>query len=63
MDVELVDVSNSDCHRLKMRLEANRRYSNNGTWTLGPPAKDAVLHIKSIDVYFNRTSITGCGSA
>ncbi|KAG9744614.1 glycoside hydrolase family 16 protein, partial [Aureobasidium melanogenum] len=38
-------------------------WTNNGSWTLGPPAKDAVLHIKSIDVYFNRTSITGCGSA
>lgn len=46
-----------------MRIEAYHQDSNNGSWTLGPPAKDAVLHIKSIDVYFNRTSITGCGSA
>ncbi|THZ45929.1 concanavalin A-like lectin/glucanase [Aureobasidium pullulans] len=38
-------------------------WTNAGYWTYGPPAKDAVLHIKSIDVYFNRTSITTCGSA
>lgn len=38
-------------------------WTNAGPWTLGPPATDAVLHIKSIDVYFNRTSITSCGSA
>ncbi|KAI5265953.1 concanavalin A-like lectin/glucanase [Aureobasidium subglaciale] len=38
-------------------------WTNNGSWTLGPPSKDAVMHVKSIDVYFNRTSIAGCGSA
>jgi hypothetical protein len=52
-------------HQFEMfdfEVDADYTYRNNGSFTLGPPTKDAVLHIKSIDVYFNRTSITGCGS-
>jgi hypothetical protein len=59
--VELVDVSNTNSN-IWFEVDADLTRSNNGSFTLGPPTKDAVLHIKSIDVYFNRTSITGCGS-
>jgi hypothetical protein len=56
-----VDVSNTNSN-IWFEVDADLTRSNNGSFTLGPPTKDAVLHIKSIDVYFNRTSITGCGS-
>lgn len=51
------------CHDVVSVIGADSGCRNAGYWTYGPPAKDAVLHIKSIDVYFNRTSITTCGSA
>jgi len=32
-------------------------WSNGNAWAQGPPAKDNVLKIRSIDGYFNRTSV------
>ncbi|KEQ74942.1 concanavalin A-like lectin/glucanase [Aureobasidium namibiae CBS 147.97] len=32
-------------------------WSNGNAWAQGPPAKDSVLKIRSIDGYFNRTSV------
>ncbi|KAI4719518.1 concanavalin A-like lectin/glucanase [Aureobasidium sp. EXF-10727] len=32
-------------------------WSNGNAWAQGPPAKDSVLRIRSVDGYFNRTSV------
>ncbi|KAH0345976.1 concanavalin A-like lectin/glucanase, partial [Aureobasidium melanogenum] len=32
-------------------------WSNGNAWTQGPPLEDSVLKIRSIDAYFNRTSV------
>ncbi|KAH0369426.1 concanavalin A-like lectin/glucanase, partial [Aureobasidium melanogenum] len=32
-------------------------WSNGNAWTQGPPLQDSVLKIRSIDAYFNRTSV------
>lgn len=45
--------------------------SNGNSWTHGPPAKDAVLKIRSIDAYYNRVAVAAvagvnpdfCGAA
>ncbi|KAI5200398.1 concanavalin A-like lectin/glucanase [Aureobasidium subglaciale] len=34
-------------------------WANGGSWSGGPPGKDSVLEIKSVEMYFNRTSIEG----
>ncbi|KAI5199397.1 concanavalin A-like lectin/glucanase [Aureobasidium subglaciale] len=34
-------------------------WANGGSWSEGPPGKDSVLEIKSVEMYFNRTSIEG----
>ncbi|GAB7350743.1 hypothetical protein MBLNU459_g1294t1 [Dothideomycetes sp. NU459] len=36
-------------------------WSNGGPWTLGPPARDVVCNILSVDLYVNRTSVGRCG--
>ncbi|GAB7350627.1 hypothetical protein MBLNU459_g1190t1 [Dothideomycetes sp. NU459] len=33
-------------------------WSNGNTWALGPPTSDSVLEIRSIDAYWNRTSVS-----
>ncbi|THW31849.1 concanavalin A-like lectin/glucanase [Aureobasidium pullulans] len=37
-------------------------WSNGNAWAQGPPATNSVLKIKSIDAYFNRTSVIPSGS-
>ena len=34
-------------------------WANGGSWSGGPPEKDNVLEIQSIEMYYNRTSIVG----
>ncbi|KAH0142285.1 hypothetical protein KCU67_g14105, partial [Aureobasidium melanogenum] len=34
-------------------------WANGGSWSGGPPKKDNTLEIQSIEMYYNRTSITG----
>lgn len=34
-------------------------WANGGSWSGGPPERDSVLEIRSIEMYYNRTSVIG----
>jgi beta-glucanase (GH16 family) len=34
-------------------------WANGGSWSGGPPVSDSFLEIKSVEMYFNRTSVRG----